>query len=113
MHKNKSARKSREIMVWPAPFATSYMIGREDKRTNKLNNVPNPKNNAAAGYKGPVRIEPLKGAGLLDFTRNKRGGKEEEGGGEGGGHNQAFQFSLSEFVNGILIQWITIEIKAM
>ena len=47
------------------PFATSYMVGLEDKTKNKQNNAPNPKNNAAVGYQGPVKIELLKGAGLL------------------------------------------------
>ena len=31
--------------------------------------LPTQKNNAAAGYKGPVEIELLKGAGLLTFMR--------------------------------------------
>ena len=29
------------------------------------NNAPNPKNNAAAGYRGPVKIELLEDAGVL------------------------------------------------
>ena len=41
------------------------MIGREDKRTNNRTMLPTLKNNAAAGYQGPVKIELLKGAGLL------------------------------------------------
>ena len=49
----------------PAQFALSYMVGREDKRTNNRTMLPTLKNNAAAGYKGPVKIELLKGAGLL------------------------------------------------
>ena len=49
----------------PAPFATSYMVGREDKRTNNRTMFPALKNNAAAGYQGPVKTELLKGAGLL------------------------------------------------
>ena len=42
------------------PFATSYMAGREDKRTNNRTMHPNLTNNAAAGCKGPVKIELLK-----------------------------------------------------
>ena len=52
----------------PAPFATSYMVGQEDKRTNNRTMLSAPKNNAVAGYKtykGPVKIELLKGADLL------------------------------------------------
>ena len=49
----------------PAPFATSCMVGRGDKRTNNRTMLPALKNNAAAGYQGPVKIELLKGAGLL------------------------------------------------
>ena len=41
----------------PAPFATSYMVGREDKRTNNTIMLPALKNNAAAGYQGPVKKE--------------------------------------------------------
>ena len=52
----------------PAPFATSYMVGRENKRTNNRTMLPTLKNSAAAGYKGPVKKELLKGAGLL-FSR--------------------------------------------
>ena len=51
----------------PVPFVTSYMVGREDKRTNNRTMFPALKNNAAAGYQGPVKIELLKGAGLLRF----------------------------------------------
>ena len=43
----------------------SYMVGREDKRTNNRTMLPILKNNAAAGYQGPVKIELLEGAGLL------------------------------------------------
>ena len=46
-------------------FVTSYMVGRGDKRTNNRTVFPSLKNNAAAGYQGPVKIELLKGAGLL------------------------------------------------
>ena len=43
----------------------SYMVDREDKRKNKRTMLPTLKNNAAVGYQGPVKIELLKGAGLL------------------------------------------------
>ena len=49
----------------PAPFATSHMVGREDKITNNRTLFPTLKNNAAAGYKGSVKTELVKGAGLL------------------------------------------------
>ena len=49
----------------PAPLATSYMVGQEDKRTNNRTMLPALKNNAAAGYKGPVEMELLKCLGLL------------------------------------------------
>ena len=41
------------------------MIGQEDKRTNNRTMLPTVKYNAAAGFQGRVKIEPLKGAGLL------------------------------------------------
>ena len=44
--------------------AASYMCGREDKRTKNRTMLSTLKNNAAAGYQGPVKIEVLKGAGL-------------------------------------------------
>ena len=50
----------------PTLFTTSFMVGQEDKRTNNRTMLPAIKNNAAAGYQGPVKIELLKGAGLLD-----------------------------------------------
>ena len=50
----------------PAPFAASYMVCREDKRTNNTTMPPTLKNNAAASYQGAVKIELLKGTGLLD-----------------------------------------------
>ena len=59
-----------EIPRRPAPFAMSYMVGRKDKRTNNRTIFPPQKNNAAAGYKGPVKIELLKGEGLLKFLTN-------------------------------------------
>ena len=43
----------------------SYMVGREDKRTNNRTMFPALKINATAGYQGPVKIDLLKGAGLL------------------------------------------------
>ena len=50
----------------PVPFSTwFYMVGREDKRTNNRTMFPTLKNNAAAGYQGPVKIELLKSADLL------------------------------------------------
>ena len=52
-----------------APFAASYMVGLEDKITNNRTMFPTLKNNAAAGYKGSVKIELLRGAGLqLNFS---------------------------------------------
>ena len=36
-------------------------------KNEQRNIVPCPKNNAAADFKGPVKIELLKGAGLLHF----------------------------------------------
>ena len=52
----------------PAPFVTCCMVGREDKRTNDRTMFPALKNNVVAGYQGPVKIELLKGAGLLEYT---------------------------------------------
>ena len=49
-----------------ASFATSYLVGREDKRTDNRTKLSSPKkNNAAAVYKGLVKLELLKGAGQL------------------------------------------------
>ena len=48
---------------WGRP-APSYMVGREDKRTNNRTMFPALKNNAAAGYKGPVKVTPLIGVCL-------------------------------------------------
>ena len=39
-----------------------------EQKNEQENNAPNPKNNAAAGYQGPVKIEILKSAGLLEFV---------------------------------------------
>ena len=49
----------------PALFATSYMVGREEKRPNNRTMFPNVKKNAAAGYESPEKIEMLKGVALL------------------------------------------------
>ena len=38
-----------------AALVTSYMAGREDKRTNNRRMFPALKSNAAASYKGPVK----------------------------------------------------------
>ena len=46
----------------PALFALFYMVGQQDKRTNNSTMFPALKINAAAGYKGPVKIKLLKGA---------------------------------------------------
>ena len=43
------------------------MVGREDKRTNNGKMFQALKNNAAAGYQGPVKIKLLKDAGLLNI----------------------------------------------
>ena len=51
----------------PAPSATSYIVGGEDKRTNKRTMLSTLKNNATVGYQGPVKIELLKGARLLQW----------------------------------------------
>ena len=40
------------------------MVGRRGQKNEQQNNFANPENNAAAGYKGPAKIELLKGAGL-------------------------------------------------
>ena len=54
-----------------APFVTSYRVDREDKRRNNKAMLPTLKNNAAAGYKGELKIELLKGAGLLLSKRSR------------------------------------------
>ena len=42
-------------------LATSSMVGREDKRTNNgRTTLPTLKNNAAASYRDPVKIDLLK-----------------------------------------------------
>ena len=69
-----------EVMGRAAQHATPYMVGREDKTTNNRTMLPTLKNNAAAGYQGPVKTELLKGAGLLkvipDFQTPKIGLKK-------------------------------------
>ena len=45
----------------------SPISGSRGKKKEQQNNVPSPKKSAAAGYNGPVKIELLKGAGLLLF----------------------------------------------
>ena len=47
------------------------MVGREDKRTNNRTMFSALKNNAAAGYQGPVKIELLKSTGLLQKKKKK------------------------------------------
>ena len=42
--------------------------GREDKRTNNRTMFPSLKNNATTRYQGPVKLELLKGAGLLSSS---------------------------------------------
>ena len=51
---------SRPVIIQgrPAPFASSYIVGQGEKRTN---DVPSPENNAAGGYQGLVKTELLKG----------------------------------------------------
>ena len=44
------------------------MVGREDKRTNNRTMLPILKNNAAAGYKVPVKLAILKSIGLLSHS---------------------------------------------
>ena len=45
----------------PAQFAMSYMVGRENKRTNNRTMLPALKNNAAAVYNGPVNLQLSQG----------------------------------------------------
>ena len=53
----------------PARFTTSYMVGQKYKRMKNRTLLPTLKNNAAAVYLSPVKIELLKGAGLLPNPR--------------------------------------------
>ena len=48
----------------PAPFTISHIIGREDKRTDNRTMRLDTKNNRAAGYLDPEKIELGKGEGL-------------------------------------------------
>ena len=48
----------------PALFETSYMVDQGNKRVNNRKMFPAVKNNATGGYKGSVKAELLKGAGL-------------------------------------------------
>ena len=54
----------------PPLSATSYMVGREDKRTKNRTMLLTLKNNTTAGYEGPVKKELFKGEGLLDQTKD-------------------------------------------
>ena len=56
--------KMGENLRRPAPFATSYMVGREDKRAKNRTMFLASKN-AAEDYDGPVKLELWKVAGLL------------------------------------------------
>ena len=67
-----TAEKCEILLGRPAPFATPYMVGREDKRTKNRTILPTLKNNAAAGYQNPRKIELLKGAGLLVLLTRRR-----------------------------------------
>ena len=49
----------------PAPFATTHIIGRENKRTNNKTTRLETKRSGAAGYLGLVQTDRRKGAGLL------------------------------------------------
>ena len=55
-------------MVWgrPAPFITSHIIGREDKSTNNKTMRPDTKNNGAAGYQCPAKMEGTKSCRSID-----------------------------------------------
>ena len=49
----------------PAPFTTSNMVGREDKRTNNRMMLSESQSNAAAGFKSSVKIKLLKSVDLM------------------------------------------------
>ena len=49
----------------PAPFCNVLHGWSRGQKSEQQNNAPSPKNNAAGGYQGPVKIQLLKGAGLL------------------------------------------------
>ena len=53
----------------PAPFATSYVIDQNKKKTNNRTMIPNLKANTAAGCYGLVKKELLHGAGLLSLEK--------------------------------------------
>lgn len=63
-----AARVARFLAVLvgrPAPFATSHIIESRGQRNEQQNKAPRHKNNGAAGYMGPVKIELRTDAGLL------------------------------------------------
>ena len=53
-----------------APFAKSYMVGREGKRTHNRTMLPSPKNQCSCRLQGSSENRALKGAGLLIFSRS-------------------------------------------
>ena len=55
------------------------MGGQEDKRANNRTMFAALKNNAAAGYKGSMKLELLKGADLRHFEALRRGSLFERG----------------------------------
>ena len=55
-----------EDLMVTCTIRNAYIVGQEDKRTNNRTMLPTLKNNAAAGYQGPVKTELLKDAGRLD-----------------------------------------------
>lgn len=61
------------VLGRPAPFATSCMVGEENNRTNNRTMFNFLKRNAAAGYEGRVKVELLKGGGLLPLLLFKLG----------------------------------------
>lgn len=84
---------SQQLLGWgvgslgrPAPFPSSYMVSRKDKRINNITmdcecSQPQ-KSNVSSGYHGPVKIEQLKGVGLLgnfSWEWRKRGGLKTGG----------------------------------
>ena len=60
-------------MGQPVSFATSYMVCREEKRTNNSTILLALKNNEPAGYQCPVEIVLLKGADLLKVLGRRYG----------------------------------------
>ena len=68
----------------PAPFSTSYMVGREDKRTNNRTMLSTLKSNAAAGYQDPEKIRmqavPFWIVERVRETGARRTKREETGG---------------------------------